>query len=136
MSSEVVIPMASRKSGFRSNARQHQLAEKMQLHMGVNPKIGFFLPPPKSSHFNGVFDYKPSILVVFPLFLETPTWALRSSCLMFYAMFFWGQNDQQVQEFHRYQKVMHIKICSLRSTHIIYAWYIYLHFVDFCGKCR
>ena len=36
-------------------------------HMGVNPKIVVFTP--QIIHFNWVFHYKPSILVVFPLFL-------------------------------------------------------------------
>ena len=36
------------------------------------PKIVGF--PPKSSIFNRVFHHKPSILGVFPLFLETPKW--------------------------------------------------------------
>ena len=39
-------------------------------YMGVEPKIGGF--PPKSSHFNRIFHYKPSILGENPLFLETP----------------------------------------------------------------
>ena len=37
----------------------------------VFPKIGV---GPQIIHFNRVFHYKPSILGVFPLFLETPIW--------------------------------------------------------------
>ena len=36
--------------------------------MGVSKYRG----TPKSSHFNRIFHYKPSILGVLPLFLETP----------------------------------------------------------------
>ena len=39
-------------------------------HMHVSENSG----TPKSSHFNRVFQYKPSILGVLPLFLETPKW--------------------------------------------------------------
>ncbi len=38
--------------------------------MWVFPKIGE--PPPQIIHFTRVFHYEPSILGVFPLFLETP----------------------------------------------------------------
>ncbi len=38
------------------------------INKWVFPKIGV----PQIIHFNRVFHYKPSILVVFPLFLETP----------------------------------------------------------------
>ena len=41
----------------------------LSKHMGVSKNRG---GPPKSSIFNRVFHYKPSILGVFPLFLETP----------------------------------------------------------------
>ena len=40
----------------------------LEKHMGVEPKIGFFLPP-KSSHFNRVFhENSPSILGEPPYF--------------------------------------------------------------------
>ena len=40
-------------------------SEKYKFHMGVSKNRGI----PKSSHFNRVFHYKPSILGFFPLFL-------------------------------------------------------------------
>ena len=52
--------------------------------------------PTKSSHFDRVFHYKPSILVVFPLFLETPifvqlTLDIQSYPLRFGVLgVFWG----------------------------------------------
>ena len=45
-------------------------------HMGVSENSGF---PPKSSIFIGVFHYTPSILGVFTLFLETPTFCTTAS---------------------------------------------------------
>ena len=39
------------------------------VDLGVSKNMG---KPTKSCHFNRVFHYKPSILGVFPLFLETP----------------------------------------------------------------
>ena len=49
------------------------------LKMGVEPKIGGNTP--QIIQFNRVFHYKPSILGVFPLFLETPKFGIASVCL-------------------------------------------------------
>ena len=58
--------------------------KKERTSYGCFQKYGMF--PPKSSHFNRVFHSTPSILGVFPLFLETPICWL-SFRLFFYHIF-------------------------------------------------
>ena len=59
-------------SGRRRHLRSYNLGQlkeqRIQNHVGVSKNNG----TPKSSNFNRVFHYKPSILGGFPLFLETP----------------------------------------------------------------
>ena len=51
--------------------------QQVDVDMGVSKK-----GVPQIIHFNRVFHYKPSILVVFPLFLETPISGSLEFCLI------------------------------------------------------
>ena len=64
------------------NGKPYEISASYRVdeNMGVNPKIG---ENHQIINSNRVFPYKPSILGIFPLFLETPIWRKTQ-------VFFWG----------------------------------------------